>query len=1430
MFSSTRRLLRQSRRKASVTVAVFILLAATVSGVDVAAAELSASPIANGDFSDGLAGWDQSNDNRVVAVNGSARIDGDESQYTYVAQSTPIEGGNTYTLRADVLPRLGTDSTAYLELRYYEGRVLVAKHSSGNASGYSRKTRTLEVSALAPGSASAAVVRLVVRPGSGSASFDNVEYVVDNESEVDAAANTEPLTDVRMVPVGPESTAVRWVDERTGTNKPTHYVVKVNGTSVSGLLTNSGRRITASDGAPMTRQFWLNQYNIGQSRGQVCVTIHDASRAEWAAGGDFGDPVGVVPCVDSLQRTDQNLEPVPPMFIDSADVNPAWVLDMMTRYHPGCSSNFSCLFQDATGVDVVPQEVRDWLSAWVASALPGAIADCLLELPEAESGTDILKGCIASAFKSAINEFVQIEDSNQIVQVVIDCTANVIVDLVAERSFVKNPDLRVTIITSILDCSSDFFLAMGKKKPKLLPSQVTDEALIAAFWAALLTPSGPMMRLIVGVGAGLGSWLTADSVPDLPPRQRQWAEHWLRFDSVDGGSLQGAWNRLGKAIAAEHNCLIEKGPQAVAEPDWSCAGGEGSRLTVADVERLATARRTSSSGPSLGQNDWLLEHYQIFGGADFSSVDFYRWVYSHYLTDDESTTVLPEVRSLQATDRGDVVTLSWAVTWPDGRQLDTQVVMSDDTPEDGRTEVSRTRVTVAEGTAVLQLHKRNDWPTTATGKTCFVVQHIAVTGDSRYVSGRASSEVCLGEPADDTSPPPGDGGTPPSDGGGAPTNPGAKPVILRFDVTPTEGDEACDRLNARQFVCKAASFDAGHTLNIDVVAHTNRAVSRFEFVRSDPETSGTTFTSQPSAGGLSNEPLNNRIATPASKSQITKYTLVVTDAAGIDSDPVTLSVRLDPALAPAEASIAVTSGSKKVVDTDDDGHKSLNLAARPGQTARIQVDGRGSSGFACYWFDFASLNSGSLGGYQPFSPPKNGTDVMGSPFTADVPAGSTYQYRIRTVHTCGDPRPSSAEVRVAVKADAKPVVSIGGQTSYVADRYMTTTPKALVSLTPAGSSDDEGIVSWRWFDATSGRPLSSGSGSPSGQRLMLPIGTHSLCLTLWDALGSAQTCTDVTVANPAIDLRMNVNSTLYRDGQTANVFVNRADADQPSRPLAGLTIYAAEQTLTGSSYRWDWTLEGGQTGRKLDRSRLDIALPIGTHTVKLTATSRWETKVAQVTIVVAKPAGVAPTVKVSGNQTVTANKTHSGSLAAYVVVRDAGSFDPDRWDQIVSRRWTGAALSSPVSAGVLKRHFPVGNHTIKYTVTDTTGKSSTATVVIKVLAPETVRPEKPTNVAIQAIHYGDQVRAKVTWTSASDNHTGWRIRGPLLSHVRTVSGDQTFYEYPASAGSRQCVQVQAVHESGGSVLGSDWTPEVCVTMPEPGYEGGPIDEPAPPTA
>ena len=280
--------------------------------------------------------------------------------------------------------------------------------------------------------------------------------------------------------------------------------------------------------------------------------------------------------------------------------------------------------------------------------------------------------------------------------------------------------------------------------------------------------------------------------------------------------------------------------------------------------------------------------------------------------------------------------------------------------------------------------------------------------------------------------------------------------------------------------------------------------------------------------------------------------------------------------------------------------------------------------------------------------------------------------------------------------DNQPPVAFAGSNQTVTDSDAN--GEESVTLDGSGSFDPDGtIVSHDW--RIDGALIASGV-APT---VSLPIGTHTVALTVTDDGGAVAADTTVVTVNPApndppvADAGADVTATDLDGSGDAEVALDGSASFDPD----------------GSIVSYEWWFGDLLIATVASPT---VTMPVGSWELVLGVTDdRGATDSDIVIVTVDEVANESPTASAGPDQTVE-DADDSGSET--VTLDGSGSSDPDGF--IGSHEWRegGVVIGTGVSPSI---SFGVGVHTVELTVTDDDGATATDTVQITVEEP----PDQP---------------------------------------------------------------------------------------------------------
>jgi PKD repeat protein len=282
----------------------------------------------------------------------------------------------------------------------------------------------------------------------------------------------------------------------------------------------------------------------------------------------------------------------------------------------------------------------------------------------------------------------------------------------------------------------------------------------------------------------------------------------------------------------------------------------------------------------------------------------------------------------------------------------------------------------------------------------------------------------------------------------------------------------------------------------------------------------------------------------------------------------------------------------------------------------------------------------------------------------------------------------------------------------------------LVQMSSAGSSDADGAITsyfWNFGNGTT-------STSPNPQAVYNTAGTFSVSLTVTDNDGASAVRSTTVAVSPA---------------NIAPVPVISATPLTGSAPLLVNVNGAGSTDADGSIVSYAWNFGNGETATGA-LAQTTYTTP-GSYVIRLTVTDNRGASRSTTTTVVAGTTNVRPIAVLSALPT-------SGPAPLLVQVSSAGSNDPD--GSITSFAWDfGNGQTATGTQSQITYNTP-GTYTIRLTVTDNKGATTSAT--------ETVVVDPPVAPA-------DRVRLQFSGAAANYNYDG-RISGGNIRVSRDVFG------------------------------------------------------------
>ena len=325
----------------------------------------------------------------------------------------------------------------------------------------------------------------------------------------------------------------------------------------------------------------------------------------------------------------------------------------------------------------------------------------------------------------------------------------------------------------------------------------------------------------------------------------------------------------------------------------------------------------------------------------------------------------------------------------------------------------------------------------------------------------------------------------------------------------------------------------------------------------------------------------------------------------------------------------------------------------------------------------------------------------------DTSVLTTGTHTITATATDSSGRTGSTSVVVKVNpAPTNPVVSITSP----ANNAVFTSGTSIAFRSTVTVSSGLTLSSIRWVSSRDGQLSTSKDFDTS----VLTTGTHTITATATDSSGRTGSASVVVKVNPAptnpvVSITSPANNAAFTSG----------------RSISFRSTVTVSSGLTLSSIRWVSSRDGQISASKdFDTS----VLTTGTHTITATATdSSGRTGSASVVVKV-NPAPTNPVVSITSpaNNAVFTSGT-SISFMSTVTVSSGLTLSSIRW---VSSRDGQLSTSKDFDTSVLT----TGTHTITATATDSSGRTGSASVVVKVNPAPTNPVVSITSPANNAIH------------------------------------------------------------------------------------------------
>lgn len=373
---------------------------------------------------------------------------------------------------------------------------------------------------------------------------------------------------------------------------------------------------------------------------------------------------------------------------------------------------------------------------------------------------------------------------------------------------------------------------------------------------------------------------------------------------------------------------------------------------------------------------------------------------------------------------------------------------------------------------------------------------------------------------------------------------------------------------------------------------------------------------------------------------------------------ITLTVT-DPYGASSSDTVKVIVNSAPIANAGADKLVSLNYV--PGQTANVALDGSASSDPDNDALTYVWSGAVSATGAKP---------------TVSLPFG---------VHaitlTVTDPQGASDTDTMQVRVNANPVARAGMDETRSLEGEGN--DSAEITLNGSQSSDHEGdALTFSW---SNGGSITASGPTPT---ITFPVGTHTMTLTVTDAYGGSSTdqvvvkITSAPVANA---------------GEDQVVSIAYAAAGKASVQLSG----SASSIYTDLTYTW--TGAASATG-----ASPTVMLPFGLNTMTLKVTDAFGgSDTDTMTVFV----NAIPAAKAGADQTVSSTYSEGKQINVYLDGSQSSDFEGANLIYVWTRGETELSSNAQATASL-----PFGTHTLKLTVIDPYGATSSDEVTVFVNA------------------------------------------------------------------------------------------------------------------
>jgi uncharacterized protein YhjY with autotransporter beta-barrel domain len=296
-------------------------------------------------------------------------------------------------------------------------------------------------------------------------------------------------------------------------------------------------------------------------------------------------------------------------------------------------------------------------------------------------------------------------------------------------------------------------------------------------------------------------------------------------------------------------------------------------------------------------------------------------------------------------------------------------------------------------------------------------------------------------------------------------------------------------------------------------------------------------------------------------------------------------------------------------------------------------------------------------------------------------------------------------------------------------------------LNATGNDPDGTIVSYAWYNDFSSGSVSLGS----GQSLVanLPDGANNVRVVATDNQGATASDTVIiTVIAPAPNVAPTANAGADRT-------INDTDgADDEDVQLNGSLSRDPDGSIV--SYAWYLLGEGSRSplGTPSIQPTLNTRLPNGQNLIQLTVTDNSGAQTSDTVLITIDPP-LAPTANAGADRTV----NDTDQAAGEIVTLDGSASTPN--SRIVNYTWSRvtADASENLGSGVqLQVRLPDGANTIRLTVTDNSGNTTSDTAVITVGAapPPTANAGADRTIEDTDHEQGEDVTLDGSWSVDPD--------------------------------------------------------------------------------